>query len=296
MPSPPHSAGKLVVALRVAVPAVRDTQLDWCTTNALASIEIALVRLRRANRQVPFDQRVAELELAAREPEPVSFEQGSARGGRPHLLPLADECSNPLLQLLDAGPEVAARQVEGPVVNGGRCGSADIDYPSSAAHARESSRVRGGRPRARAQAAYAWLRMAIPVTATTQPSTRRDAAWSRSQDAVRRSSRAAPGDEALELVKIDLGDAIRSASRLPKPISRDRWKRQRKTPESPARGRSCSFAMTLIASLKTRSERLLIACGKPRESVGKCDRTPHRTTVEKSPCGKGWRPYPRLRT
>jgi hypothetical protein len=78
------------------------------------------VALLGVNRQVLLDQRVAEFPLPAHELEAVPLEQRSARAGRPQLLPLADERSDPLLQLLDAGRDVAAPEVEGPVVNGGR--------------------------------------------------------------------------------------------------------------------------------------------------------------------------------
>ena len=90
--------------------------------------------LLRANREVSIDQRVGELPLAARKLEAVPLQQHSARPGCAQLLPLADECSDPFLQLLDAGPDVAVAEVEGPLVAGGRrCVSANTDYPSRAA-------------------------------------------------------------------------------------------------------------------------------------------------------------------
>jgi hypothetical protein len=100
------------------------------------------VGLLRANREVSLDQRVGELPLAAHELEAVLLEQCSAHAERTQLLPLADEPSDPLLQLLDAGPDVAVAEVEGPLVAGGRsCVSANTDYPSRAAPCpRKSSR------------------------------------------------------------------------------------------------------------------------------------------------------------
>ena len=94
------------------------------------------------NRRVLLDQRVAEFPLPAHELEAVPLKQRSGRAGRPQLLPLADERSDPLLQLLDAGPELAAPEVEEPVVNGGRvCVSTSTDYPTRAAPCpRKSSR------------------------------------------------------------------------------------------------------------------------------------------------------------
>ena len=84
--------------------------------------------------------------MAAREPEAVPLEQRSARAGRPQLLPLADEHSDPLLQLFDALPAAAAAEVERPVVNGGRtCVSTNTDCPSG--HGRKMRyAVRCGHP------------------------------------------------------------------------------------------------------------------------------------------------------
>ncbi len=48
-------------------------------------------------RQVPLDQRVAEFPLAAHEQEAIPLKRGLACPGRPQLLPLTDECSDPLL-------------------------------------------------------------------------------------------------------------------------------------------------------------------------------------------------------
>ena len=130
-----------------------------------------------ALRRVSLDQRVGELPLAAHELEAVPLEQCSAHAERPQLLPLADERSKSLLQLLDARPNVAAAEVEGALVDGERrCVFNNTGYPSSAAHAVESLRARAGPTRGRAGAANARVKRAILVTAPTQPSTKRDAA------------------------------------------------------------------------------------------------------------------------
>lgn len=95
-----------------------------------------LTRPLRARRKVPFDQRMGELPLATRKLEAIPLERRSARAGRAHPLPLVDECSDPLLQLLDTGRDLAAPEPERPLRGRGEeRASLEIDCLRGATHA-----------------------------------------------------------------------------------------------------------------------------------------------------------------
>jgi hypothetical protein len=145
---------------------------------------------------------------------------------------------------------------------------------------------RGGRPRARARCTCSVDQGPAWSLPRLSPRRRTGVACSRSHDPVRRSRRAPPGDQALELVKIDLGDGDPVSQSPPEAHLQGSLEAPEKDPQVWER----MFAFGLGDAHRFPRASL----GPPVDRMWKAARigrkvrpNSSRIAVEESPCGKG---------